>query len=104
MLKFKITSERFADACTIAQNISIINGKSQQMAIHVLPYFLLNNEGEYVIVMTPDADGDPVHDAEQYTVAFSKIFTTLKPKRLETLAKELLEAAENIVNPPKEGG
>jgi len=74
------------------------------MAIHVLPFFLLNKDGEYVIPVTLDEDGDPVHDAEQFSAAFREIFTNLKPKRLEALAKELLEAAQNIVNPPKEGG
>jgi len=104
MLKFKITSDRFVDTCTIAQNIAILNGQNQQMAIHVLPYFLLNKDGEYVVAVTLDEDGDPVHDPENFTQAFHEIFTTLKPKRLETLGKELLEAAQTIVNPLKDGG
>lgn len=97
MIKFNITSDRVAEACNVLQFLALQN-ESVDAAIRVLPRFLVDDNGEYVIKVRLDDEGD-ISEFENEAEAFGKI-SVLTPKRLEKLAKELTEAVKNIVNPP----
>ena len=101
MLKFKITPDRFAEASNILEYLSISNSKID-LAIRMMPRFLLDDSGEYVVKVILDADGD----IERYDCLNEALMlmTAVTPKRLEKLAHELVEAAKAIVNPPSAGG
>ena len=97
MIKFKITPDRVAEACNVLQFLAL-QGKSIETAIRVLPRFVVDEKGEYVIKVKLDDEGD-ISEIENEAEAIVRI-SVLTPKRLEKLAKELTEAVENIVNPP----
>lgn len=101
MLKFKISSERFAEACNVLDYLAV-SGGNRDAAIRVAPIFLLDESGEYIVKVILDADGD-IFAYENKQEALLRM-TALTPKRLEKLTHELMEAAKAIVNPPKDGG
>ena len=101
MVKFKITPERFAEACNIVEYLNV-TAKVKETCIRVAPRFVLNDEGEYIITVNLDEDGD-ITGYENTEAAFLKM-AGITPKRLERLMDEFSEAAKAIVNPPKEGG
>lgn len=73
-----------------------------QTCVSILPRFLLNDSGEYVISIKYDEDGDvEVFENKQDAVISTSILNT---KRFEKLKIELMEAAKAIVNPPNAGG
>lgn len=101
MLKFKITPERFSEACGIIEYIGVSNG-NKEMAIRVAPRFLLDDKGEYVVQVKLDDDGD-IASLDGGTEALLQM-SVVTPKRLERLSNELVEAAKAIVNPPNGTG
>lgn len=101
MLKFKVTPERFTEVASILEYIAITQ-VNRDVALKLLPRFLLNDEGEYMVTVTLDDDGD-ITNMENINEAFMKM-SAITPKRLEKLAQELAEAAKAIVNPPNAGG
>lgn len=101
MIKFKITPDRFAEACSTLEYLNV-QGGSKKTALLCLPRFLLDESGEYAVKVTLDEDGDPKFEGANE--AFLKIVSTINPKRLEKLETELCEAARVIVNPPKGTG
>lgn len=101
MLKFRITPERFAEACNTLEYLNITNG-NKDVAYRCLPRFLLNGENQYLVTVNLDEDGD-ITGFEHTSDALLKM-SVVTPKRLEQLAKQLMEAAKAIVNPPNEGG
>lgn len=101
MLKFKISSERFAEACNTVEYLNIVAG-NKDTAMRTMHLFLLDSAGEYVVKIVLDEDGD-IAEKKDAGKAISML-TVLTPKRLEQLTKQLLEAAKDIVNPPNTGG
>jgi len=101
MIKFKISAERFADACTVTEYVGIVVGNlGQQM--RVLPKMLIDEQGEYIVEIIHDSEGD-IAELKNMDKA-NTIMNGISVKRFEKLCKELTEAAKNIVNPPKGGG
>jgi len=99
LLKFKITPERFAEAANIIEFLTLTGSNTNKdLAYRMLPRFLLDENGEYMVTVKLDEDGDIV-ELEKYNEALFKM-VTVNPKRLEKLALELVEAAKTIVNPP----
>lgn len=98
MLKFKITPERFAEATNILEYLTLIGKGNHDLAYRIIPRFLLDENGEYMVSVKLDEDGD-IQSFERYNEAMLKM-TSVNPKRLEKLASELVEAANAIVNPP----
>lgn len=101
MIKIKITSTRFAEAANILDYLSIIGG-NRDTALRLIPRFILDKDGEYVVKVKCDEDGD-IQEFENLREATMQM-TAITPKRSERLVDEMLEAAKSIVNPPKEGG
>lgn len=97
MIKVKISADRFADACNVIEYINVTNG-SKETAMRLIPRFVLGDDGEYIVKVTLDADGD-IAGLEGLDTAFLKL-SAMTPKRLEQLSNELTEAAKAIVNPP----
>jgi hypothetical protein len=98
MLRFLISAERFAEACTVTEYIGVIIGNvGSQMA--VLPKMLVDENGKYIVEIVHDAEGD-ILEARNMDVA-NKRLNSLSVTRFEKLRKQLTEAAKNIVNPPK---
>lgn len=97
MIKFKITPARVAEACDILQYLGLQAG-DQKTALQVLPRFLLGEDGEYLVKIVYDADGD-IEKIENIKEAFLML-TAITPKRSERLTIELMEAVKAIVNPP----
>jgi len=100
MVKFKITPERFATACSALQYMGV-KSEQENIMINTLPRFMVDDKGEYIIKVKIDEDGDveAVEDADMTLDALTKI----TPKRLETLYQELREAANGIVKKVNEG-
>ena len=98
MVKFKITPERFAEACNALQYMGVMS-KQEGVMIGALPRFVLDENGEYVAKVEVDEDGDilEVSDAD-----IMDAMTKISTKRLEKLMNELYEAANAIVNPTKQ--
>jgi len=100
MIKFKVSTERFIEACTMTEYIGVVVGNlgSQMKA---LPKMLIDEKGEYVVKVTQNEDGDPIEfeNMDKANLAMEGIGI----KRFEKLRKELTEAAKNIVNPPSGG-
>ena len=90
MIKFRITPERFAEACSILDYLSIAAG-SQRVAISIAPRFVVDKDGEYVMQVKLDADGDieSFEGAQEALMQMSKV----TPKRLEKLLPQFTEAA-----------
>lgn len=101
MIKFKITPARFAEACSILDYLGASAGNIENN-IRIAPRFVVNTEGEYIVKVTLDDDGD-ISALENVGDALMEM-AKVTPKRLEKLSKELTEAAKAIVNPPNEGG
>lgn len=101
MIKFKISADRFAEACTTLEYINV-QGGNKKAALSCLPRFLLDETGEYVVKVELDEDGDPKFEGAD--AALIKIVSTINPKRLERLENELCEAARAVVNPPNGTG
>lgn len=99
-VKFKITGERFAEACSIFEYLQASNG-SKDVFVRIAPRFVVDENGEYIVKVNYDDDGDPVA-YEGLDAAFMKM-ASITPKRLEKLGKEFSEAARSIVNPPNGG-
>lgn len=102
MLKFKISGERFAEAANTLEYLTITNGRNRDVAIRMLPRFLLDENNEYIVKIKLDDDGD-ILEFENQTDALMKM-TVITPNRLGKLADELMEAAKAIVNPQTGGG
>lgn len=100
MVKFKITSERFAEACNVIEYLNVTN-KIKDTVIRILPRFVLGAEGEYIVRVNVDEDGD-ISSFDNMPAAFEKM-AGITPKRLEKLIDEFAEAAKAIVNPPNAG-
>lgn len=101
MIKFKVTSERFAEACNVIEYLNA-SARIPDTIVRIAPRFITNAEGEYLVKVNLDEDGD-IASYEGMDAAFMQM-AAITPKRLEKLIKELSEAARAIVNPPKEGG
>lgn len=97
MIKFVITPQRFADACSLLEYSGVLMGNIgyQMMA---LPKMLVDDKGEYVVKVTHDSEGD-VEKVEGLAAANERMKNISIP-RFEKLRRELTEAARNIVNPP----
>lgn len=101
MVKFLVTPERFATACNIIEYLNA-QSKIKETIIRIAPRFVLGADGEYIVNVNLDADGD-IESFDGLAAAFEKM-AAITPKRLEKLVDEFAEAAKGIVNPPKEGG
>ena len=95
MVKFKITPERFAEACSILQYLSVIS-KNEGVVISVAPRFIVDDKDEYIVKVNLDEDGD-IESLENMDKALEKL-SLVTPKRLEKLVQEFSEAANSIVN------
>lgn len=102
MLKFNINSDRAAEALSVLDFLSITSGKNKDAAYRLVSRFLLDKDGKYIVKVTLDKDGD-IEKFENTKEALLQM-TAVTPKRLEQLAKQLMEAANDIVNPPNAGG
>jgi len=100
MVKFKITPERFAEACNIIEYLNAQN-KVKETILRIAPRFVLNGDGDYIVAVQYDEDGD-ITGFEGMDKAFA-VMAGVTPKRLEKLVDEFAEAARNIVNPPNAG-
>lgn len=101
MIKFKVTPDRFAEACNVIEYLNA-SAKIHDTIIRIAPRFIVNAEGEYLVTVRLDDDGD-IAAFEGLDEAFAKM-AAITPKRLERLIDEFSEAARAIVNPPKGGG
>lgn len=101
MIKFRITPSRFAEACSILEYLAVMGG-SRDTIINIAPRFILDQDGEYVVGVQYDADGDI--SGFENTKAALLAMASITPKRLEKLSDEFREAAKTIVDPPKGGG
>lgn len=101
MIKFVISAERFAQACTVMEYLGVVVGNiGSQMA--VLPKMLVDEKGNYIVEVIHDSEGD-IAEAKNIEKA-NAMLNKLSVTRFEKLRKELTEAAKNIVNPPNGGG
>lgn len=101
-VKIKISSDRFEKACNIYEYLAILSG-DKNTSIKVLPRFVYDeNAGDYIMGITHDEDGD-IQEYTNTEAAVKSLFG-VTPKRIEKIAKELQEAAKQIVNPTSEGG
>lgn len=101
MVKFKITPERFAEACNIIEYLNAQN-KVKETIIRICPRFVVGEDGEYIVTANLDSDGD-IESFDNLPAAFEKM-AAITPKRLEKLVDEFAEAAQGIVNPTSAGG
>lgn len=101
MIKFKITPERFNEACNVIEYLNV-TAKIKETVIRVAPRFIVDKAGEYIVQVTLDDDGDIV-SYDNVQPAFA-LMMQITPRRLEKLIDEFAEAARNIVNPPNGGG
>lgn len=101
MIKFKISADRFAEACNTLEYLNITSG-NKDTAIRILPRFVMNGDNDYIVKVSLDDDGD-ITGFENIQEALLKM-AAITPRRAEKLAVELMEAAKAIVNPPNAGG
>lgn len=101
MIKFKVTPERFAEACSILDYIGA-TAKNHGVIIRIAPRFILDEKDEYIVKVICDEDGD-IASLENNEIALL-LMTKVTPKRLEKLVNEFCEAAKAIVNPTNGGG
>lgn len=101
MVKFKFTPSRFAEACNILEYQMMLAGH-KQTAMRIAPRFVLGEDGEYIVTVKLDEEGD-VEGYENVTEAMQRL-GAVTPKRFDKLLGEMVEAAKSIVNPPKGGG
>lgn len=103
MLKFKITGERFAEAVNLVEFLNLTSNKgNKEITYRVIPRFLLDENGEYMVTIKMDEDGD-IQEFVNLNKAMLTM-TAVNSNRLEKLALELMEAAKAIVNPPNTEG
>lgn len=100
MIKFVISPERFAEACSLTEYVGILVGNigSQMQA---LPKFLVDDKDKYVVEIVLDSEGD-IAEVKNLAKANARMINISVP-RFERLRKELTEAAKNIVNPQSGG-
>jgi hypothetical protein len=96
VITFKITPSRFAEACNIIEYLAVSAG-DRDTAMRIAPRFIIGPDGEYVVKIKLDADGD-IEAMEKLGDALLTM-TGVTPKRLEKLSYELMEAAKGVVNP-----
>lgn len=120
MIKFKISGERFADACSVTDYLGVILGRMGNQ-FNILPRMIVANgehkirdtkgeilktvlDGEYIVEVVLNEDGDILET--KYLDEAQRMLDAagITPRRFEKLRKELTEAARNIVNPPNGGG
>ena len=101
MIKFKITSARFAEACNVIEYLNA-SAKVRDTVIRIAPRFIVGANDEYIVKVTLDEDGD-IASFDGLNEAFAQM-ASITPKRLEKLIDEFSEAARSIVNPPNGGG
>lgn len=97
MIKFLITPERFAEACNVIEYLNA-SAKVRDTIVRIAPRFITNAEGEYLVTVNLDDDGD-ITSFDGLEEAFENM-AAITPKRLEKLIVEFSEAAKGIVNPP----
>lgn len=97
MIKFLITPERFAEACNVIEYVNT-QAETKETIVRIAPRFMVNADGEYLVKVNLDDDGD-ITSYEGYDKAFMSM-AAITPKRLERLIVEFSEAARAIVNPP----
>jgi hypothetical protein len=100
-VNFKITPARIAEACNIVEYINLTL-KDMRTVMIVSPRFVVKEGNEYYMTVKYDDDGDIV-SYDGYADAL-RAMSQVTPKRLEKLAIEFGEAAENVVNPPNGTG
>lgn len=100
MIKFRITPDRIAEACNIAEYI-MIQGGHKDTIIRIAPRFVLDDEGKYIVDIVTDEEGD-ITDFKGINEAFMKM-AGVTPKRMDKLVTEFREAVANLVNPPSAG-
>ena len=100
MIKFRVTPERFAEACNVIEYLNA-SAKIRETAVRILPRFVVDEQDEYIVKVTLDDDGD-IQSFDGLDIAFTKL-AAITPKRLEKLTDQLCEAARAIVNPPNAG-
>jgi hypothetical protein len=93
--KFEITPERFAEACSALEYLLISNG-DKKTAMRIVARFAMEN-GKYIMQVKQDDDGD-IAGFENEKEALSKL-GKVKTQRLESLANEVMEAANALVSP-----
>lgn len=77
------------------------SAKNRDTIVRIAPRFIVDKEGEYIVKVTLDEDGD-IQSFDGLDEAFAKM-AAITPKRLEKLVGEFCEAARAIVNPPSAG-
>ena len=100
MIKFKITPERFSEACGIFEYLAVLQGDKGTI-IQVSPRFIVDEKGEYIMGIVNDDEGD-IQEFTNRLEAVKKL-EYVTPKRLEKLVFEFTEAAKGIVNPTNAG-
>lgn len=100
MVRLKISPDRFATACNVYEYLAMQTG-DKNTAIKLLPRFVVDESGEYIIQVEHDEEGD-IKDYVNIEPAVKQLFQ-VTPKRNEKLAKELQEAARQMVNPTNDG-
>lgn len=101
MIKFRITPSRFAEACNVLEYLNA-SAKVRDTIIRIAPRFIVNDEGNYLVTVHIDEDGD-ITSFDGLDAAVMKM-AAITPKRLEKLIEEFSEATRAIVNPPNGGG
>lgn len=100
MIKFKITGERFAEACNITEYL-LVSAGNKDIVIRIAPRFILGDDGNYIVKVHTDSDGD-IESYENISDALIKI-SAVTPKRLDKLVADFQEAIKQIVNPQSAG-
>jgi hypothetical protein len=96
MIKFAISAERFAQACSLTEYIGVLVGNvGSQMS--ALPKMLVDDKGAYIVTVTLDDEGD-IKELQNVDKA-QAMMTSISIPRFEKLRKEITQAARDIVNP-----
>ena len=98
MVKFKISAARVQQVCTITEYIGALNGNEYFKTL-VLRKCAVDNNGEYIVKVTLDDDGDIVKIENE--VAANALLDKVTPARYEKLSVEMAQAFRDIVNPTK---
>ena len=122
MIKFVISAERFADACSVPDYLGVLMGRMGNQ-MNVLPRMVVAvgehkiikkatakgavdevlkvvQDGEYIVEIVVNDDGDIVET--KYLDEANRMMDEagITPRRFTKLREQLSEAAKNIVNPP----
>lgn len=119
MIKFVISGERFADACSVTDYLGVILGRMGNQ-FNILPRMIVAvgtheiknakgevlkvvQDGEYIVEVVLNDDGDIIET--KYLDEAQRLLDKagITPRRFEKLRKQLTEAARDIVNPPSGG-